>query len=66
MCHPRMMLMILLLCSEDSFEKAYVQYRVSDNTGALETLEKLDASEARVMELKAQIHYRLENFQVRL
>uniref|UniRef100_A0A0R3S5J4 Signal recognition particle subunit SRP72 n=1 Tax=Elaeophora elaphi TaxID=1147741 RepID=A0A0R3S5J4_9BILA len=44
------------------FEKAYVLYRMQEDTAALETLEKAPESDYRCMELKAQLLYRAERF----
>lgn len=44
------------------FEKAYIQYRLNDNDGAMETLSKADADDIRCLELKAQLLYRAERF----
>uniref|UniRef100_F1KZJ3 Signal recognition particle subunit SRP72 n=1 Tax=Ascaris suum TaxID=6253 RepID=F1KZJ3_ASCSU len=44
------------------FEKAYVQYRLNDDTAAMETLAKANPDDVRCMELKAQLLYRAEKF----
>lgn len=46
-----------------SFEKAYAFYRKANDQAALGVIHKLDQSEPRVMELKAQILYRMEQFE---
>ncbi|KAL3090848.1 hypothetical protein niasHS_007223 [Heterodera schachtii] len=46
-----------------SFEKAYAFYRKKNDTAALGVIRKLDGSVPRVMELKAQILYRMEQYQ---
>ncbi|MFH4983064.1 hypothetical protein AB6A40_009773 [Gnathostoma spinigerum] len=48
---------------ECGFEKAYAQYRLNDDNAALETLSKLDASDVRCMELKAQVLYRKGSYE---
>ena len=45
-----------------SFEKAYAFYRGKKDVAALGVIRKLDSTEPRVMELKAQILYRMEKF----
>lgn len=49
-----------------SFEKAYAFYRKNNDQVALNVLNKLDQNEPRVMELKAQILYRMEQFEASL
>lgn len=51
-----------VLFRDCTFEKAYVQYRLNDNEGALATLSKGDPDDYRCLELKAQLLYRAENF----
>lgn len=46
-----------------SFEKAYAFYRRKNDKAAVNVLAKLDQNEPRVMELKAQILYRMERFE---
>uniref|UniRef100_A0A1I8BI41 Signal recognition particle subunit SRP72 n=1 Tax=Meloidogyne hapla TaxID=6305 RepID=A0A1I8BI41_MELHA len=45
-----------------SFDKAYKFYCSKNDKAAIGVLRKLDQNEPRVMELKAQIAYRMENF----
>ncbi|CAJ0949409.1 unnamed protein product, partial [Mesorhabditis belari] len=45
------------------FEKAYAFYRLNNNDLALESLEQTKEKTSRVLDLKAQILYRLEKFQ---
>lgn len=45
------------------FEKAYVLYRLQEDTAALQTLSKASESDYRCMELKAQLLYRAERFE---
>jgi hypothetical protein len=49
-----------------SFEKSYAFYRKKNDQVALNVLNKLDQNEPRVMELKAQILYRMEQFEASL
>ena len=49
-----------------SFEKAYAFYCKKNDQVALNVLNKLDQNEPRVMELKAQILYRMEHFEASL
>ncbi|VDN03184.1 unnamed protein product [Thelazia callipaeda] len=44
------------------FEKAYILYRLQDDAGALEALDKASFDDYRCMELKAQLLYRRERF----
>ncbi|KAF7637967.1 SRP72 domain-containing protein [Meloidogyne graminicola] len=46
-----------------SFDKAYRFYRNKNDKAAIGVIRKLDQNEPRVMELKAQIAYRMENFE---
>uniref|UniRef100_A0A7E4VN07 Signal recognition particle subunit SRP72 n=1 Tax=Panagrellus redivivus TaxID=6233 RepID=A0A7E4VN07_PANRE len=46
-----------------SFEKAYILYRRNENDAALEELAKANQEEVGVIELKAQLFYRLERFE---
>lgn len=45
------------------YDKAYKYYRKKWDNAALKVLEKMNGEEARVMELKAQIYYRLNQFE---
>lgn len=45
------------------FEKAYILYRMNEDSAALETLDKAPADDFRCMELRAQLLYRAENFE---
>ena len=45
-----------------SFEKAYAFYRKKNDKAAMGVIGKLNLNEPRVMELKAQISYRMEQY----
>uniref|UniRef100_A0A8R1E4N4 Signal recognition particle subunit SRP72 n=1 Tax=Caenorhabditis japonica TaxID=281687 RepID=A0A8R1E4N4_CAEJA len=45
------------------FEKAYIYYRQSDLDSAMKELNTCDKDDVKAMELKAQIHYKQEQFQ---
>ncbi|KAK6054103.1 hypothetical protein COOONC_08391 [Cooperia oncophora] len=49
---------------ECAFEKAYILYRLERNDEALEALAACDPKDHRALELKAQLCYRLDQFQV--
>ncbi|XGW08313.1 hypothetical protein V3C99_010991 [Haemonchus contortus] len=48
---------------ECAFEKAYILYRLERNDEALEALAACDPKDHRALELKAQLCYRLDQFQ---
>ncbi|WKX96523.1 hypothetical protein Q1695_012729 [Nippostrongylus brasiliensis] len=48
---------------ECAFEKAYILYRLERNEEALEALAACDPKDHRALELKAQLCYRLDQFQ---
>lgn len=45
------------------YEKAYVEYRLNRVSDASKTLESADHNDINVLELKAQVHYRKEEFE---
>ncbi|EPB77045.1 SRP72 RNA-binding domain protein [Ancylostoma ceylanicum] len=51
-------------CKECAFERAYIFYRLEKNDEALEALEACDPKDHRALELKAQLCYRLDRFQI--
>lgn len=53
-------LTVLFYLSDAIFERAYIYYRRNQNTEALAEIAKGDEEEARFIELKAQLFYRLE------